>query len=332
MTSLLVLGGSNFVGRALVEDGLDRGWEVTTFTRGRSGHAHPGAEHLTGDRLDPSTLAQLGTRDWDLVADTWSGAPRAARDSGAVLAARAGRCAYISSRSVYADPLAPGADERAPTVEGAPDAPGGDYAERKRGSELAWQAALGDRVLLARAGLVLGPHEDVGRLPWWLERLARGGDVLAPGPPQLGVQLIDARDLAHWVLGAAAAGRHGPYDAVSRPAHTTMGDLLEACRQVTGARARLRWADPEPILAAGIQPWTELPIWIPPGPDRAMHEGDTTRAHDAGLSCRPVEETVADTWAWLEAVGHDPPRRDDLPPPGLDAGRERALLQRLATG
>lgn len=329
-TSLLVLGGSHFVGRALVEDGLARGWSVTTFSRGRTGTAHPDAEHLTGDRLDPAALAPLGARDWDVVADTWAGAPRATRDICTVLTGRAGGYAYISSRSVYAWPPAPGADERAPTVEGSPDAEDGDYTQRKRGSELAVQAAFGERALLARPGLVLGPHEDVGRLPWWLERIARGGDVLAPGPPELGLQLIDARDLAHWVLDAAAAGLHGPFDTVSRPAHTTMRGLLEACVRVTGSDARLRWTDPEAILAAGIEPWTELPIWLPSGPDRALHEGDTTRAHEAGLRCRPAEETVADTWAWLEEVGHAPPLRPDLPPPGLDPAREAALLERLA--
>lgn len=330
-TSLLVLGGSHFVGRALVEDGLARGWAVTTFTRGCSGDAHPDAEHLTGDRLDRATLEQLGARHWDVVADTWSGAPRAMRDSSAVLADRAGHYAYISSRSVYAEPLAPGADEHAPTVDASPDAPDGEYPERKRGSELALQAAFGDRALIARAGLILGPREDVGRLPWWLERVARGGEVLAPGPPDLGLQLIDARDLAHWVLGAAADERHGPFDTVSRPAHTTMRGLLEACLHTTGADASLRWTDPEPILAAGIQPWTQLPIWIPPGPDRALHEGDTVRAHEAGLRCRPVADTVADTWAWLEAIGHAPVLRPDLAPPGLDPDREQRLLQGLAS-
>lgn len=331
-SSLLVLGGSNFVGRALVEDGLARGWAVTTFTRGRSGHRDPEAEHLTGDRLDPASLRPLAAREWDVVADTWSGAPRAVRDSARVLAGRVGRYAYVSSRSVYAAPLARLADEQAPTVAGDPDAEDGDYPERKRGSELALEAVLGDRALIARAGLVLGPHEDVGRLPWWLERIARGGDVLAPGPPGLGVQLIDARDLAHWLLGAAADGRHGPFDAVSGPDHTTMRGLLEACRQATGSGARLRWIDPAPLLAVGVEPWTELPAWLPPeDPYRGLLEADTARAHDAGLRCRPVEETVGDTWAWLEAIGHEPPLRADGPPPGLDRHRERELLARLAT-
>src|SRR4051794_16283412 len=234
-TSLLVLGGSSFVGRALVADGLARGWRVTTFNRGRGSWADPRAERIVGDRLDPASLAPLGARDWDLVADTWAGAPRAARDGAAVLATRAARYAYISSESVYAPPPPAGAAEDAPTVDASPDAGSTDYAADKRGCELAIGAAFGDRALLARAGLILGPHEDVGRLPWWLARMAAGGDVLAPGPADLPLQYVDARDLARFVLDAASAGVGGPVNVVSRPGHATMGTLLETCRAVAGA-------------------------------------------------------------------------------------------------
>jgi len=327
---LLVLGGTGFVGRAIVEDAVARGWPVATFNRGRGAWAHPEAERITGDRCDPAALAPLGARDWDLVVDTWSGAPRAVRDAAAVLAPRAGRYAYISSGSVYAPPPRVGGDEVAPTVHGDPDATGGEYPERKRGAEVAAQAAFGDRALLLRPGTILGPHEDVGRLPWWLLRLARGGEVLTPGPPNQPLQLIDARDLARFALDAAAAGRSGPFNSVSRRGHATMRTLLEACRAATGADATLRWVTPAPILAAGIEPWTELPIWLPPDHEyTALHAADVERAHAAGLRTRPVTETVADTWAWLEAVDRDPPRREDLPAPGLDPERERALLSAI---
>lgn len=322
--ALLVLGGSAFVGRALVDEGLARGWDVTAFNRGRTAAPDPRAEHVTGDRLDPATLAPLARRDWDVVVDTWSGTPRAVRDSAAVLAGRAARYAYLSSASVYAPPPPLGVDEAAPTV-----APGdGDYATRKRGAELAVAAAFGERALLPRPGLVLGPHEDVGRLPWWLARMAAGGEVLAPGPRDLPLQLVDARDLARFVLDAATAGHGGPFNVVSRRGHATMGSLLEACRAAAGAPGvRLRWVDPAAIVAAGIAPWTELPVWIPPGHEYAgLHAANVERAHAAGLRCRPVEETVADTWAWLASLDGPPPLRRDLPPPGLDRERERAVL------
>jgi nucleoside-diphosphate-sugar epimerase len=327
-TRLLVLGGSSFVGRALVTEGLGRGWQVTTFNRGRGAWADPRAERIIGDRLDPATLTPLRERNWDVVADTWSGAPRAARDSSAVLAPRTARYAYISSCSVYAPPPPIGATESAPTVGASPDAEDGDYAALKRGSELAITEAFGDRALLARAGLILGPHEDVGRLPWWLSRMAAGGEVLAPGPADLPLQLIDARDLARFVLDAATAGEHGPFNVVSRRGHATMRTLLEACAAVAGSEdTRLTWVAPERIAAAGIEPWTELPVWLPPDHEYAgMHAADVERAHAAGLTCRPVQETVADTWAWMRALDGPPPLRADVPAPGLDRERERAVL------
>jgi 2'-hydroxyisoflavone reductase len=326
---LLVLGGTGFVGRALVEEGLARGWSVTTFNRG-GGAGDPRVRRLIGDRLRPDTLSVLGERDWDVVADTWEGPPRAARDGAAVLAERAARYVYVSSGSVYAPPPPLGVSEQAATVPASPDAEGGEYAECKRGAELAVAAAFGERALLARPGLILGPHENVGRLPCWLDRVAAGGRVLAPGPPELALQYIDARDLAAFALNAAAAGLSGPVNVVSRPGHATMRTLLETCREVVAAEsAELVWTSPEVILAAGIEPWTELPIWIPPGhPFSGLHAADVELAHDAGLRCRPLRETVADTWAWLQSLGGPPPLRSDVPVPGLDADRERALLER----
>jgi 2'-hydroxyisoflavone reductase len=324
---LLVLGGSEFVGRALVSEGLARGWRVTTFNRGR-GWAEPGVERLIGDRGNPRDLAQLVDREWDLVADTWSGAPRAVSDSATALAERAGHYVYISSGSVYAHPLVLGANESAPTVPASPRAQDGDYPDLKRGAELAIEQAFGDRALLARPGLILGPRENVGRLPWWLMRMAAGGEILAPGPPDSPLQYIDARDLAAFVLDAGVAGRGGPYNVVSRRGHATMGSLLEACRTTAGADdARLTWVDPDTVLAAGIEPWSDLPIWIPPGHDyAALHDASVERAYAGGLRCRPVQETVADTWSWLSALEGVAPLREDRPPPGLDPARERAAL------
>ncbi len=325
---LLVLGGSSFVGRALVEDAVARGWQVTTFNRGRGRWAHPAVERLVGDRLDAASLAPLAARRFDLVADTWSGAPRAMRDGVRTLAGRVGRYVYISSGSVYASPAPVDADEATPTVDASPDAEDGAYPELKRGSELALLDVLGDRALLARAGLILGPHEDVGRLPWWLRRVARGGDILAPGPPGLPLQYVDARDLAAFVLDAAIAERSGPVNVVSRRGHATMRSLLETCVAVAGAEdARLVWVDPEVIERAGVEPWTELPIWIPPdSPYAAMHHWNVDRAHGLGLRCRPLRETVADTWAWLSGLDGPSPHRADLEPPGLAPERERAVL------
>lgn len=324
---LLVLGGTEFVGRAFVEEALALGWPVTVFNRGT--HEPPAGvmTGLRGDRTAPGGLAALEDGEWDVVVDTWSGDPDAVHDAAELLAERAGHFVYVSSRSVYEYPTAPGATEDATLVDPAtPD----DYARSKLGGELAALAAFGDRSLLVRAGLVLGPHENVGRLPWWLNRIARGGPTPAPGPADLGLQYIDTRDLARWSLGAAERGLGGPYNLVSPPGYTTMEQLLETCIAVTGSNTELRWTDPETIHAAGIEPWTDLPIWLPPGEfHEFMHQASVSKAIGAGLTLRPVSETVADTWAWLESIGGVPPHRPDRPPVGLSPEAEARLLEQV---
>ncbi|MFF2192051.1 NAD-dependent epimerase/dehydratase family protein [Streptomyces sp. NPDC058157] len=326
MKKLLMLGGTEFVGRAITEDALERGWEVTTFHRGR--HAPPpGVRSVHGDRTAPGGLAALAEGTWDLVVDTWSGAPTAVRDTARLLADRAGRYAYVSTCSVYAYPAPAGRAEDAALVDGSPDADATGYPEDKRGGELAAVAAFGDRALLVRAGLILGPYENVGRLPWWLSRMARGGPTLAPGPRDLPMQYVDVRDLAHWTLDAAEAGLGGSYDVASPSGHATTGSFLEACAAVTGGAAELRWTDPERIAEAGVEPWIQLPCWLPPGElHDHMFRADVTKALSAGLTCRPVEETVADTWTWLRSIGGTAPMRPDRSFKGLDPEREAALL------
>ncbi|MEV7077237.1 SDR family oxidoreductase [Streptomyces sp. NPDC093516] len=328
---LLVLGGTEFAGRAVVEAALARGWEVTVFHRGRHA-APPGVRALHGDRTAPGGLAALAedTGEWDAVVDTWSAAPRAVRDTARLLRDRAGRYVYVSSCSVYAWAPPAGYGEDAPLVEGASAEAGAtDYARDKRGGELAVLDAFGaDRSVLVRAGLILGPHENVGRLPWWLNRMARGGPVLAPGPRELPLQYVDVRDLAEWLLGAAEQGLSGPYNLMGPQGHATMHTLLDACARVTGGTAQLRWTDPGVILEAGIEPWVQLPVWVPPGSDLhdALHSADVSRALAAGLRCRPVEETVADTWSWLRAIGGVAPRRPDRTVKGLDPEVEAKVL------
>jgi 2'-hydroxyisoflavone reductase len=323
---LLLLGGTEFVGAAVVDEALARGRQVTVFHRGR--HAAPrGVVALRGDRSAVGGLTALAQGEWDVVVDTWSGAPSAVRDAARLLADRAGHYVYVSSRSVHRFPCPAGLAEDGPLVDGSPDAGEVEYPQAKRGGELAASAAFGERALLVRAGLILGPRENVGRLPWWLRRIARGGPVLAPGPRDLGLQYIDARDLAAWILDAAERRLGGPYNLVSPPGHTTMGELLDTCARVTGADAELRWTDPEVILAAGIEPWTELPIWLPPGElYDTLHHGDVSKALSAGLRCRLAAETVADTWTWLQSLGGGPPQRPDRPLVGLDAETEAKVL------
>ncbi|MFE7648844.1 NAD-dependent epimerase/dehydratase family protein [Streptomyces phaeoluteigriseus] len=326
---LLVLGGTEFAGRAVVEAALGRGWEVTVLNRGR--HAPvPGARTLVGDRTAPGGLDALKDGEWDAVVDTWSAAPRAVHEAARLLRGRARRYVYVSSCSVYTWAPPAGYAEDAPLVEGAePDAEQTDYPRDKRGGELAAVDAFGaaDSVLV-RAGLILGPYENIGRLPWWLTRTARGGPVLAPGPRELPLQYVDVRDLAEWICGAVEQGLSGPFNLISPQGHATMGELLEACVRVTGGPAELRWTAPEIVLDAGIEPWTQLPVWVPPGSDMhdALHSADVSRAVATGLVCRPVGETVADTWRWLQEIGGEAPQRPDRPRKGLDPEVEAKVL------
>ncbi len=251
------------------------------FHRGH--HAPPpGVVALHGDRTAEGGLAALERGEWDVV-DTWSDAPSAVRDAARLLAGRAGHYAYVSSASVYRYPSPAGQGEDGPLADGSADAGGGvAYPQAKRGGELAAAGAFGDRALLVRAGLVLGPGENIGRLPWWLTRITRGGPVLAPGPRDLALQYVDARDLAARMPDAAAGGLGGPCNLVGPRGHATMGGLLEECVRATGADARLRWTDPEVILAAGVAPWSELPVWVPPGSCMAR----CTTPASAGRSAR----------------------------------------------
>ncbi|MEU7650149.1 NAD-dependent epimerase/dehydratase family protein [Streptomyces huasconensis] len=324
---LLILGGTEFVGRAVTEAALARDWEVTVFHRGR--HAAPdGVRAVHGDRTAEGGLAGLAEGEWDVVVDTWSSAPHVVRDAAKLLAGRAGRYVYISSGSVYRYPGAAGSDESFPVVDGDPDAEASEYARDKRGGELAVLGAFGpERTVLARAGLILGPHENIGRLPWWLNRIARGGPVLAPGPRDLEIQYVDVRDLAEWVLDAAVAGLHGAYNLVSPMGHITMGELLDACARVVGGDAELRWTEPDVILEAGVEQWMELPVWLAPGElHDTMHRTSSRKAVAAGLRTRPVMDTVRDTWEWLRSIGGTPPQRPDRPVLGLAPEKEAKVL------
>lgn len=323
---LLVLGGTRFVGRSLAADAVERGWSVTVLNRGR-GAQPDGVRHLVVDRTDPAGLsAALAGRRWDAVVDTWSGAPWVATRTAELLQGRADRFAYVSSGSVYA--WGEHVDESSPVVEGEPLADEGDYATAKRGAEVGVLASFPE-ALLARAGLILGPHEDIGRLPWWLRRTAEGGQVVAPGRPERPLQYVDVRDLAAFVLDALARGVSGPVDVVGPSGHATTRSLLEACVEVTGSPTELVWVDEQELARAGVEPWTHLPCWVPQeGEYAGFLESDTSLAARQGLRCRSVEETVADTWAWMTAEGV-PPQRDDRPVHGLPPDLERTLLGRV---
>jgi nucleoside-diphosphate-sugar epimerase len=328
---ILVLGGTRFVGRVFIEAAVAARANVIAVHRGLTGSTPAGAREVLADRAAAdgvTRIAQLADQA-DVVVDTWSGAPRIVSAVTRAIGLHTSRYIYVSSRSVYAAPLRRGADETAAVVDADPDSDATHYAADKRGAELAVLRDIGpERGTLLRAGLILGPYEDVGRLPWWLTRIARGGDVLAPGPASLPLQYLDVRDLADFMLRCIDANLGGTYNVVSPRGHATMQNVLETCVSVTGSDARLVWTDPDVIRAANIAPWTEVPIWLPPDDeDAAMHDGDVSKAIGAGLRCRPLDDTVRATWEWVRSGGWSGPRPDRFL--GLDPVKERAALARL---
>jgi nucleoside-diphosphate-sugar epimerase len=328
---ILVLGGTRFVGRAFIEAAVAAGAEVTAVNRGVTGAVPAGAREARADRTTPEGVARIArlAEQADAVVDTWSGAPRVMSAVTSAIGGQVPRYVYVSTRSVYDAPLQRGANETAPVVDADPDSDATGYAADKRGAELAVLRDIGpERSVLLRAGLILGPYEDIGRLPWWLTRIARGGDVLSPGPADLPLQYLDARDLADFVLRCIDAELSGAYNVVSPRGHATMQDVLETCVAVTDSDARLVWAEPDVVRAANIAPWTELPIWLPPDDeDAALHDGDVSKAVGAGLHCRPLEETVRDTWEWVRSGGWSGPRPDRFL--GLDPAKEQVALANL---
>jgi 2'-hydroxyisoflavone reductase len=323
---VLVLGGTRFVGRAIVADAIDRGFDVTVVSRGESGPPPAEVSWVRADRTAPDALQPLAASAWDAVIDTWDGAADVVARSAALLARAASWYGYVSSRSVYRWPIPPGSDESAPLIDPETDT---GYAADKRGAEIAIEAYFAGRYLLARAGLIVGPYEDTGRLTWWLQRAAAGGWMVAPEPADLPWQLLDARDLASFMLSAATDQTTGAYNVVCpRSDGITTKRLVEACAAATDSRVQLRWVPAALLARAGIEPWNDLPGWSPPNSEAAaLHDGDVSAALAAGLACRPIEATVADTWAWLQTLPPNArrPPQTGLSRRGLTAEQEQSI-------
>jgi 2'-hydroxyisoflavone reductase len=321
---LLVLGGTHFLGRHVATAALGRGHEVATFTRGVSGAPPAGARALHGDRDDPAALpAALDGWVPELVVDT-SGQTRAAADNAAATLGDVAGYAFVSSLNAYRDwPPGPLTGEDAPIWDTADD----EYGPNKAYSERVLGAALGERFLTARAGLIVGPHDPLYRLGWWLDRIAAGGRVVVPETLDQPIALVDARDLAGWLVDAVERGLSGPVNTTGPAGMTTFGGLLETCREVTGSDAEWVPVPEADLLAAGVHPWVHLPLWLPADMASTAWDVDTSRARALGLPSRPVRESVADTWAWQQVSERPPvPAMAGRELPGLPPELEAALL------
>lgn len=316
---LLVLGGTRFLGRVLVEDALARGHELTLFNRGRTNaDLFPEVEKVRGDRTE--SLDLLAGREWDAVVDVATFIPRVARISVDALRGCVGGYVYISSISVYADQSVPPVEgARVAALEDPDDESIDSYGALKAVCEQIVQYAHGDDALVIRPGLIVGRHDPTDRFTYWPVRVAEGGRVLAPGTPDDPVQFIDVRDLAAWILDAIERGLGGVYNATGES--MPFGEFLDACRAATGSDAKFTWVSSARLLAEGVEEWMGIPLWIASPGWEAANRVVVDKAVAAGLRFRPLEETIRDTLAWH--------RRREWPVAegvGLSRERERELL------
>ena len=295
--NILILGGTVFLGRHLVQAALARGHALTLFNRGQHGATlfEGSVEKLCGDR--DADLAALRGRSFDCVVDCCGYRPQQVRDVVAALGGATPHYIFVSSISVYRS-FAPGQsfDEDAPLLQGDDG-----YGALKARCEQTLQELMPGQAALVRPGLIVGPFDPTGRFTYWPRRIARGGQVLAPGRPERPVQWIDVRDLAQWCVHLAEQRTLGPFNAVGP--RLAMRTLLERCIAVAGSAAQLTWQSDAALLAAGVSPWTELPLWIPEDDPAfgGMLLADNARALAHGLKARPVDDTIAATLQWDQA-------------------------------
>jgi 2'-hydroxyisoflavone reductase len=325
---LLILGGTKFLGRATAEAGLARGHELTLFNRGETNpELFPEAEKLRGDR--DGDLSALEGREWDAVIDPSGFVPRLVRASAELLRGNVGHYVFVSSISVYRSFSSPQFDERAPVIElddptredfrASPESYGG----LKVLCERVVAETFPDGHANIRSGLIVGQHDPTGRFTYWPLRVARGGEILAPGRPARTTQFVDVRDLGEWIVHVVEERVTGTYNATGPRPAVTMAELLAACGRVAGGEPELVWVDDRFLVERGVEEYSELPLWVPETDAewRYFTDADVSRAISAGLRFRPVDETVGDTLDWARTA------EDPLAGAGLAPAREAELLE-----
>jgi 2'-hydroxyisoflavone reductase len=333
---LLILGGTGFTGPFQVRYALSRGHEVTVFNRGKT---HPGelpkeAEQLIGDRN--GRLDALKGRQWDVVIDIPTTLPVWVRDVASILKGNVDRYVFISTTSVYSDnrprldengPLAKyaGADAMKETQATMRASPVPLYAPLKVLSEREAEKWFPGKTLIIRPGLIVGPGDESDRFTYWPVRIDRGGEILAPGDPDTDtVQFIDARDLAEWTIRMAEQGTTGIFNATGPDSKLSMGKMLREIKKVTNTESRFTWVDTDFLLAHGVSPWNELPVWVAPrGPEQGFKAINNKRAVKNGLTFRPIPETARATLEWFRK---QPAERQARLRSGISPAREAEVL------
>lgn len=330
---LLILGGTRFLGRFLVESAIDIGHEVTLFNRGKSDPGlFPDVEKLIGDR--DGDLGALNGRSWDAVIDTSGYLPWIVSDSLELLVGAAGHYTFISSVSVYNQLEKPGVEEnhsvgqltaeRIEELKGMDPAKaiGENYGELKYLCEREVERVFPEHSLIVRPGLIVGPYDVTDRFSYWVNRVAKGGQVLAPGRRDKEIQFIDVRDLAGWIIRCVESETTGTFNATGPESEVTMENFLVACKKTVGDETEFVWVEEEFLLGHEVQGWTEMPLWIPDSMDmKGFHTVDIRKALAAGLKFRPLEETIRDTFEYESA------RSVTEKKAGMAPDKEKAVLK-----
>lgn len=328
---LLMIGGTLFLGKHIAEAALERGHELTLFNRGQTNpDLFPEAEHLRGDR--DGGLGALEGRQWDAVIDTCGYVPRIVRQSAELLSPNVGLYVYVSSISVFSDSATANQDENGTLArlddEGVEEVNGETYGGLKVLCEQTVEESCPGRAFIPRPGLIVGPDDSTGRFTYWVTRVAQGGEILAPDNPGNQVQVIDVRDLSRWIVRMVEDGRTGIYNATGPDRTLTMGAFLDACKDVTASDATFTWVSEEYLLEHNVQPFSELPLWVPRS-EAGIEQIDVGKAVGAGLTFRPLEETIKDTLDWARQSDRASGRKELeslAGRSGLTPERERELL------
>lgn len=320
---LLMLGGTRFLGKTIVEAAVARGHEVTLFNRGSRPDLFPGLEQLVGDR--DGGLDALKNRSWDAVIDTSGYVPRIVNQSLQALKDNVSHYTFISTIDVYDEavpgeisethPVKPLEDESIEDVQKA-------YGPMKARCEQLVQQQMEGRALIVRCGLIAGPGDHTDRFTYWPSRIARGGEVLAPGNPNAPIQFIDVRDVSEWIIRKVEERHAGVYTATGPAEPITVGRFLEACASALNSDARLTWVPDSFLQEHKVGSWIEMPLWIPEDANiHALMKVNVSRAKEAGLTYRSLETTIKDSLQWDRSRPADTERKA-----GLAAEKESKLL------
>jgi 2'-hydroxyisoflavone reductase len=299
---ILLLGGTIFLGRQIASAAIARGHTVTIFHRGKHQVAVTGTKEILGDRT--LSLEPLKGQNWDAVIDTSGYVPRHVRASATALHTEIPHYTFISTLSVYPDNIQPDSDESTPvnvlddptneTVDGD------TYGALKVLCEDAVREVYGENALILRPGLIVGPYDPTDRFTYWPVRIARGGEVLAPEGPDVLVQFIDVRDLAEWTIDLVEKRASGIYNSVGPAQPLTLGTLFSTCQKVTNSDAQFTWVSPSFLKEHAVEPWSDLPLWVPSAEMPGFMTTNIQRALNAGIHFRPLATTIMDTLAWQQ--------------------------------